>query len=130
MLDEYVRTLAQGPNFAAFTTMMADGHPQTQIIWVDADDNYVLVNTEIDRVKYSNIKRDPRVTVTIFDALDPYRYAEVRGRVINEVRGPSARRHFDRITVKYVGAPYDGALELERVVLWISPSRQIIRNGN
>ena len=60
-------------------------------MWVDADDDQLLVNTEIHRAKYKAIQQHPEVTVTIWDAANPYRYAEVRGKVSGEVRGDQAR---------------------------------------
>ena len=60
-------------------------------MWVDADDEHVLINTEVHRAKYRNVQADPRVTVTIWDRESPYRYVEVRGRVTGEVRGEQDR---------------------------------------
>ena len=74
-LDPDIKQRAQGPNFAALTTLMPDGQPQTQVMWVDADDEHVLINTELGRQKQRNVERDPRVTVTIIDRDDPYSYA-------------------------------------------------------
>ena len=124
MLDETVKALAQGPNFAALTTLLADGQPQTQVMWVDADDDCVLINTEIHRQKYRNVERDPRVTVTVMDANDPYHYAEVRGRVTDTIRGDQARQHIDELSNKYTGRPYFNEIQSERVILRISPYRQ------
>ena len=71
--------LAQAKNFAALTTLMPDGHPRPRS-WVGADDEHVIINTQLDRQKYRNVLADPRVTVTVFDADNPYRYVEARGR--------------------------------------------------
>src|ERR1700727_2845752 len=87
MLDDDVRALAREKNFAAFTTLFADGSPQTHIMWVDADEEYVYINTEQSRQKVRNVAGDPRVVVTIFDAADPYHYVEVRGVVVGVVGG-------------------------------------------
>jgi len=64
VIDPTVKELATGKNFVALTTLFGDGHPQTQIMWVGADDEHVLINTEIRRQKFRNVQRDPRVTVT------------------------------------------------------------------
>lgn len=127
-LDEDVHTLATGPNFAAFTTLFDDGQPQTQIMWVDADDDHLLVNTELHRAKFGNVEHDPRVTVTIWDADDAYRYAEVRGRVTDVVRGPEARAHIDACSQRYLGKPYPNEIVSERAILRITPDR-IHRKG-
>ncbi|HET8618090.1 MAG TPA: pyridoxamine 5'-phosphate oxidase family protein, partial [Acidimicrobiales bacterium] len=67
MLDETLRRLATGgKNIASVTTLLRDGTPQTTPMWVDADDDHLLLNTEVHRQKYKNIERDPRVTVTIW----------------------------------------------------------------
>ncbi len=55
MLDETAKQLAQGKNFAAFTTLLPSGQPMTHVMWVDADDEHVWINTEIDRQKYKNV---------------------------------------------------------------------------
>lgn len=127
MIDAEVRELARGKNFAAFTTLFADGQPQTQIMWVDADDDHVLINTEVHRQKFTNLERDPRVTVTIFDASNPYHYAEVRGRVVATVRGDEARAHIDALSEKYHGTPYKNPITSERVIVRIAPDRQRVQ---
>src|SRR3954469_12079054 len=106
MIDPAVRDLAKGRNFAALTTLMPDGQPQTQVMWVDVDDDHVLINTELGRQKEKNVRRDPRVPVTVIDGENPYHYAEVRGRVIDFVTGPQAREHIDEVSRKYGGEPY------------------------
>ena len=62
-LDPKIYELARGRNFAALTTMLPDGHPQTQVMWIDADEDHLMVNTEVHRQKFRNVERDPRVTV-------------------------------------------------------------------
>jgi PPOX class probable F420-dependent enzyme len=125
MIEEGVKRLAKGPNFGTITTLLADGSPATHVMWIDADDDHVLVNTETGRAKFRNIQRDPRVTVTILDSEDPYRYAEVRGVVEESVTGPDARAHIDALSEKYQGRPYsDDWIDTERVILKIRPTRQ------
>jgi hypothetical protein len=53
MLDEVAKKLAQDPNFAAFTTLSPSGQPMTHVMWVDADDDHLLINTEVHRQKYT-----------------------------------------------------------------------------
>lgn len=127
MLDDAVKTLAQGKNFAAFTTLLADGQPQTHIMWVSSSDEHVLINTEVHRQKFKNVSRDPRVTVTVFDASNPYHYAEVRGRVTEIVHGAEAREGIDRFSEKYTGGPYANPIQSERVLLKITPDRQRVQ---
>jgi PPOX class probable F420-dependent enzyme len=77
--------LAQGPNFAVITTALPGGDFQNHYIWVGTDGERLFVNTEVHRQKFKNVQRDPRVTLTIRDEQDPYRYAEVRGEVVETV---------------------------------------------
>lgn len=126
MLHEKTRDLAAGPNFATISTLMPDGTPQTHVMWVDADGEHVLVNTEVHRTKYRNLARDPRATVTILDREDPYSYVEVRGRLVSEVRGPQARDHIDELSRKYLGRDYQNPITSERVILVIRPEREVV----
>lgn len=120
-MDDKTKELAKGKNFAALTTLFADGHPQTNVMWIDADDEHLLINTEVHRQKYKNLARDKRVTVAVIDASNPYHYAEVRGRVVEEVRGPEARAHIDALSEKYTGGPYQPEVKSERVLLKVAP---------
>ena len=125
MLDQKVKSLAEGKNFAAFTTLLPWGQPMTHVMWVDADGDHLLINTEVHRQKFKNVSRDPRVTVTVIDSSNPYHYAEVRGRVVETARGEVARQHIDTLANKYTGQPYDAAtITSERVLLRIAPDRQ------
>ena len=129
-LDARVMDLARGKNFAALTTLMPNGHPQTQVMWVDVDDDgeHLVINTEPHRQKFKNMARDPRVTVTIIDAANPYSYAEVRGEVVDTIEGQEARDHIDALSMKYGGKPYDAsAIETERIIVKIKPLKSTAR---
>lgn len=127
-LDPDLKDLAQGKNFAALTTLMPDGHPQTQIMWVGADDEHVIINTQLDRQKYRNVLADPRVTVTVFDADNPYRYVEARGRVARTQDGAAAAASIDELSRKYTGGDYGMGPTDRRVILFIDVER-VHKNG-
>jgi PPOX class probable F420-dependent enzyme len=124
MLDPVIRDLARGKNFGSISFHVPDGAIATHVMWVDADDEHVLINTEVHRWKYQAMQADKNVTVTIWSAANPYSYAEVRGTVTGEVRGPEAREGIDVLSRKYTGGDYQGAIESERVILQITPTRQ------
>jgi PPOX class probable F420-dependent enzyme len=126
MLHDKTRALCGGPNFAALTTLFSDGQPQTQVMWVGCDDDHVLINTERHRVKFKNTEGDPRVTVTVWDATNPYSYVEVRGRVVDRIGGDEARSHIDELAQTYTGADYANEITSERVILKIAPDREVI----
>jgi PPOX class probable F420-dependent enzyme len=130
MLDEAIKKLATGKNIAAVTTLLPDGTPMTQPLWVDADDDHLLLNTEVHRRKYRNVQRDPRITVAIWDRADPYFYVEVRGEVAGTVRGPEARAHIDELARKYTGGDYAGTVQSERVILKVAPTRRQFVRGS
>ena len=127
-LDPDLKDLAQGKNFAALTTLMPDGHPQTQIMWVGANDEHVIINTQLDRQKYRNVLADPRVTVTVFDADNPYRYVEARGRVARTQDGAAAAASIDELSRKYTGGDYGMGPTDRRVILFIDVER-VHKNG-
>jgi PPOX class probable F420-dependent enzyme len=127
MLDPAIRDLARAANFAALTVVLPSGQPMTHIMWVDADDEHVLINTEAHRAKAKAMDTDGRAVVTVWDRANPYHYAEVRGRVVGTVRGADARAHIDALSQKYEGKPYDGQIVSERVIYRIAPDRQIVR---
>lgn len=127
-LDSDLRSFAEARNFAAFTTLMPDGHPQTQMVWVGVDGDHLVVNTEVDRQKFRNVETDPRVTVMIFDAENPYRYVEARGRVVGSTTGDAARANIDELAQKYTGADYANPIGSDRVVVAIAVDR-VHKNG-
>jgi PPOX class probable F420-dependent enzyme len=127
-LDPEVDRLARGANFAVLSVLLFSGRPMAHVMWVDADDEHVLINTEVHRAKFRAVGRDPRVTVTIWELGDPYHYAEVRGRVVETVTGPAARAHIDALSRKYRGRDYDEAnITSERVILRVAPDTQHVR---
>lgn len=124
-VDPGVRELAQDANFAVLTVLLRSGTPMSHVMWVDADERHVLINTEVHRAKFKAVERDPRVAVTIWKRSDPYTYAEVRGRVTETVRGQEARDHIDALSRKYRGLNYDPSrIQSERVILRIEPDVQ------
>ena len=126
MLHEKTRALCDGPNFAALTTLFPDGQPQTQMMWVGCEDDHLLINTERHRAKFKNTEGDPRVTVTVWDATNPYSYVEVRGRVVETVGGAEARSHIDQLAQKYTNADYANEVTSERVILKITADREVV----
>ena len=125
MLDPAIRALAStGKNFGTFVVRLPNGQLLSHVMWVDANDDELLINTEIHRAKYKATQHEPDVTVTIWDADNAYRYAEVRGRVTGEVRGDGAREHIDQLSQRYLGHDYRPQIQSERVVLRIEPIRQ------
>ena len=124
-LDNKTLLMAAGPNYAALTTLFKNGVPQTHVMWVDTDGENILINTEIHRVKYKNVKIDPRVTVMIWKHDNPFKFVEIRGEVIGEITGKEARDNIDKLSNKYWDKPYPFPIQTERIVLVIKPNKEV-----
>ena len=94
--------LFQKRAFAHLATLMPDGRPQVTPVWCDFDGTYIRVNSARGRQKDRNMRRDPRVSLSIQDPDNPYRYLEVRGRVV-EITEEGADDHIDSLARKYLG---------------------------
>ena len=88
--------------FASLATVMPNGSPQVTPVWVDYDGKHIIVNTAKGRQKDKNLRRDPHVSLAVIDPDNPYRYAEIRGRVA-EVTETGAAEHIDKMAKKYLG---------------------------
>jgi PPOX class probable F420-dependent enzyme len=123
-LDEDAVRLAKGKNLATVVTLMPDGQPQALLTWVDTDGEHVLVNTEPTRQRARNVRRDPRITVLIHSAADPWDWAEVRGHVVGTATGEEARKHIDDLARKYVGTEYRNPIGPQgRIILKIAADK-------
>jgi PPOX class probable F420-dependent enzyme len=94
--------LFQKKAFASLATLMPDGSPQVTPVWCDFDGTYVIVNSAKGRRKDLNMRNDPRVALAIIDPDNPYRYLEVRGKVV-EITEDGADAHIDKMAKKYMG---------------------------
>ncbi len=101
MLTDDDRAMFRGRNFAHLATIMPDGAPQASVVWVDVDGDTILVNTAERRVKTENMRRDPRVAISICDQDDPYSRLVIRGTVI-EMTHDGAAAHIDFLAKKYM----------------------------
>ncbi|HEY6961450.1 MAG TPA: PPOX class F420-dependent oxidoreductase [Gaiellaceae bacterium] len=111
--------LCRGKNFAAVATVNEDGTPQTSIVWIDTDGENVVFNTTNGRAKGRHLRRDPRVSVSVFDAQDPYRYFEVEG--VAELQTGGALDHIHALSQRYRGTDYVG--DYDRVIVTVKAQR-------
>jgi PPOX class probable F420-dependent enzyme len=100
-----VRELLSGPNYVHLATLRADGSPRSHVVWVGLEDEMVLVCTSDTTWKAKDMRRDPRVSLSVIDGTDPYRMAALQGRVVAE-RPDEGCRYMDPISIKYTGAPF------------------------
>ena len=127
-LDNKTIQMASGANYAAFTTLFDTGSPQTHVMCVDTDGEHILINTEIHRVKYKNIKNDARVNVMIWKKDDSFKFVEIRGHVVGEISGDEAEENINKLSHKYWNKPYPFEIQSKRIVLKIKAEREFFFN--
>jgi PPOX class probable F420-dependent enzyme len=100
-----VRALLDAPNYVHLATVRADGSPRNHVVWVGLEGEHVLICTSDVTWKAKDMRRDPRVALSVIDRADPYRMAMLQGRVVQE-RPDEGCRYMDPISRKYTGAPF------------------------
>jgi PPOX class probable F420-dependent enzyme len=103
-LPDDVRALLAAPNYVHLSTLRADGSPRNWVVWVGLEDHLILICTSDAVSKAKDMRRDPRVGLSVSDLSNPYRMATIQGRVI-EMRRDEGCRYMDPISIKYTGAP-------------------------
>ena len=114
---------------AHVATIGPEGEPQSTPVWFDWDGRYLRFSQTAQRQKVRNLRRDPRIAVSIVDPANPYRYVEVRG--IARIEPDPDLAFVDRVTFKYLAEGRDPARNPpgeERVVVVVEP-RHITRMG-
>jgi|SRR6266446_964808 len=104
-LSDDIKALVSGANFAHLATLMTDGSPQVAPVWVDLERDFILVSTGEGSLKAKNTRRDARVGLSVIAMDNPYREAQLRGRVV-ERRPDADFGTMDRISRKYTGKPF------------------------
>jgi PPOX class probable F420-dependent enzyme len=99
--DPGVRDLLEKPNYAVISTINANGSVHNTIVWIDLEDDAVAVNSQVGRIWPTNLERDGRVTVLVYEAGNPYNYVEIRGTATATHDG--ADEHINQLTKKYMG---------------------------
>jgi PPOX class probable F420-dependent enzyme len=101
-IPENFRDIFAKKAFAHLATVGRDGAPQVTPVWVDYDGTHVRINTARGRAKDKNLQRNPKVALSAQDPDNPYRYVQVRGRVV-EMTEKDADAHIDALSKKYTG---------------------------
>src|SRR5215510_15627606 len=123
-MPEGARALFDGPNHVAVTTIEPDGGPQTSLVWARTDGDDVLFSTIKGRRKHANLTRDPQISALVYDAADPYTYAEVRGTAtITEDPGADL---IGELALKYTGQPFGHRPGEQRVIVRITAHKVVL----
>ena len=127
MLNPDVRRVLDGTSIAHLATVLPDGSPHSAPVFVGTHGDRIVFFTGPDVRKARNLRRDPRLALSIAPADNPFDPVVVRGRVVEWIEGEAAWEIIDRLAMKYTGEPY--SREQERVVAVIEPERQTVGVG-
>jgi PPOX class probable F420-dependent enzyme len=120
-LPPEVDELLRKANPAVIATIRADGSPHTAATWYDWDGERLLVNMDASRLRLKNMRRDPRVSLTVMNGLDWYRHVTVFGRV-DEIRDDPEFKDIDRLCLRYTRRQFGNRLRA-RISASIEPER-------
>lgn len=122
---DVVEPYCSAPHVVFVASTDPDGAPHVVPIWADTADGLIRINTTEGTVKLRNLRRDPRVALSVHVSSEPFLAFTVRGRVVGETIGPEAAHHIDALSRAYDGVPWPfGEGERERrVLLRIRPER-------
>ena len=128
-LTPAVRALFEGTNFGHLATIMSDGSPQVSVVWVDVEGDNILVNTAEGRIKPRNVRRDPRVAISIYNQDAPYQSVAIQGEVV-EVRTEGAVENIHKLAKKYMGVDeYPNLKPGEQRLLFVIRADQVAPMG-
>lgn len=120
--NDKIRQLLDGRNVATVATIGADGGPHTSVVWIDRDGDAVLFSSTADRQKVRNLSRDPRVSLTVFAADNPYQSVDIRGTA--ELIEDPEKALPERLAQKYLGQPYPAEpAQTRRFMVRVTPRR-------
>jgi PPOX class probable F420-dependent enzyme len=116
--------LLESTALADVATIGPEGEPQVNPVWFGWDGQYLTFSQTTNRQKYKNVQRDPRIAISIVDQQNPYRYLEIRGKVVRIDPDPD-KAFIDSMAKKYLGQdkyPWNQPGD-ERVVIVVEPVR-------
>ena len=122
--------LFQKKAFAYLGVRLGNGSIQVNPVWCDHDGTHVLINSAQGRAKDKAMRANSAVTLCISDPENPYRYLEVRGKVVN-MSTEGADDHIDRLAKRYLGKdkyPNHKPGDI-RVIYRIAPERVVAFPG-
>ncbi len=122
MLDPDVRRVLDGTSIAHIATVLPDGSPHSVPVWVGTHGERIAILTGPGSRKARNLRRDPRVALSLTPADNPFQPLIIRGRVVDWLTGDAGWEIIDQISTKYIGGPYSRAEE--RIVALIEPDHQ------
>ncbi len=114
MLNDEVRRILNGTPIAHLASVLPDGSPHSIPLWIGTVGDRAAFLTGPNSLKARNLRRDPRVAISLTPPDAPFPPIILRGRVVEWLDGEAGWRVVDEIATKYTGHPY--SREQERVV--------------
>ncbi|XVV34539.1 PPOX class F420-dependent oxidoreductase [Streptomyces sp. CA-100214] len=122
--DEPVRALLDGKNFASVATLGPDGAPQNSVVWIKREGDTVLFSSVDGRQKVRNLRRDPRISLSVYDLANPYTSVEIRGTA--EIVPDEGKRLPRDLSHKYLGIDPPAEKDEEtRVIIRVVPRKVV-----
>jgi PPOX class probable F420-dependent enzyme len=122
-LDEKQKEFLQHPYVGVVTTLRKDGSPHATIVWVDVEDSTPTFNTAVGRAKERHLRENPKLSLTVVDPQDSYKWISITGTA--ELTTDGADPQIDRLAKKYLGKdeyPWRNPAE-QRISVKIRPER-------
>jgi PPOX class probable F420-dependent enzyme len=104
-LSDALKQLLDEKIFVHLATVMEDGSPQVSPVWVNHNDEFILINSAKGRLKDLNIRRDARVGLSITHPDNVYQFTLIRG-LVEEITEAGAGEHIDALAKKYMGVDH------------------------
>jgi PPOX class probable F420-dependent enzyme len=121
-LPQPIRTLLTDKAYGHVVTLTTTGQPRVTMVWMDVDGDEVLFNTAEGRKKLQDLRRDPRVIVSVQDRSNPQAYAVFHGKA--RIAEEGARVHIDKLAKRFLGVDkYPSPPAETRVIVRISVER-------
>jgi PPOX class probable F420-dependent enzyme len=100
-LPESVKKMLEDKAYGHVVTFNPNGQPQLTMVWVDVDGNEALFNTADGRKKVQNLRRDPRIMLSVQNRSDPQSYVVLNGTATLTETGADA--HIDKLAKRFLG---------------------------
>lgn len=120
--------LLERPFFAHLATVRPDGAPQSSVMWYAWDGDRIQMTHTKNRQKFRNLAADPRVSLSIADPADPYRFLEIRG-VVERIEDDDAEASFYQSLQQRYGLTYPITDADVRVIVTIRPEVYVAVGG-
>lgn len=126
VIPESHKDLLESTALAEVATIGPGGAPQVSPVWFGWDGKHLSFSQTKTRQKLKNLHKDKRIALAIVDPANPYRYLELRGKVVDFIEDPD-KAFINAMSKKYIGEdpyPWNRPGD-ERVIVVVEPDRAL-----